>query len=246
MVYYTFKPYSGSFENTLYFHDLETLETREVYLYREAPVTFDVGDRAIFWNHSSCGSFQYYDIEEDRIITASEYQVWSTKAWSDYIAWHNCVPEQNMVINLGTQEVRNLDEEMNLDPANKSCYLHTGYDEIVALVDRVRDVPEPGQAAHLWLYDLETRVQRRITSEAAKWTWGGMPILNCQWALITLDYGKNGTTIRHYPNAMLNLVEAGILDENCRLIPGPPLEFTLEEFISACGFTLENYTSYYD
>jgi len=246
MVYYTFKPYSGSFENTLYFHDLETLETREVYQYPEAPVTFAVGDLAIFWNHSPCGSFQYYDIEEDRVITASEYQVFATSAWGDYIAWNNCVPTQNMVINLRTQEVRNLDDEMNLDPANKSCYLHTGYDEIVALVDRVREVPEPGQAAHLWLYDLQTRVQRRITSEAAKWTWGSDSRFNCQWAVITLDYGKNGTTIRHYPKAALNLVEAGILDENCRLIPGPPLEFTLEEFISACGFTLENYTSYYD
>ncbi len=247
MSYNQYIPGSTPLAVTIMFHDLETLETREVYHHWEAPITFAVGDRAIFWNHSPCGSFQYYDIEQDQIVTNPDYRVFATAAWGDYIAWGDCTPPYaNMVINLRTGEVRNLDEEMNLDPANKNCVLHTGYDDIVALVDRIRDVPEPGQAAHLWLYDLQTRVQRRITSEAAKWTWGGMPIINCQWALITLSYGKNGTNIRHYPNAALHLVEAGILDEDCRLIPGPPLEFTLEEFILSTGFTLENYTSYYD
>ncbi|PKN45719.1 MAG: hypothetical protein CVU59_08230 [Deltaproteobacteria bacterium HGW-Deltaproteobacteria-17] len=222
-------------------HDVNTQDTRLIDDQHEAPIQVAIGDRAVFWNYGPCGTFQYYDIARDVIVENPAYNVGAAIAWGKYIAWDNCVPSGSYVLDVDTGIVRILDEELNLNPDNEMMNLHTGYENLVALVDRGRDVPEPGTATHLWLYDLDTRVERRITSEAARWYWGLFPIINCEWAIITLAYGKNGTNIEHYLRAALNLQQAGILDENCHIIPGPPIEFTLEEFITASGFTLAGY-----
>ncbi len=222
-------------------HDINTQETRLIDDQHEAPIRVAIGDLAVFWNNGPCGAFRYYDIERDLIVENPSYNVGAAIAWGKYIAWDNCVPSGSYVLDVENGEVRILDEELNLDPDNEKMSLQTGYENLVALVDRARDVPEPGTATHLWLYDLDTRVERRITSEAASWYWGLLPIINCEWAIVTLAYGKNGTNVEHYLRAAMNLQQAGILDENCHIIPGPPIEFTLEEFITASGFTLEGY-----
>ncbi|MBU1242331.1 hypothetical protein KKD52_06020 [Myxococcota bacterium] len=246
MIYFQYEPNASPLLVQIMFHDLETLETREVFRYTDSPITFAIGDRAIFWNYGPCGSFRYYDIERDEIVENTDYQTFVAIAWGKYLAWSNCSPLQEMVLNVETGEYRNLDEELNQNPETRNYSIHTGYENLVAFVDRAREVPEPGQAAHLWIYDLDTRTERRITSEAAKWTWGGFDIINCTWAIVALDYGKNGTLVNQYPRSALNLQEAGILDANCHVIPGPPVEFTLEEFILASGFTLEGYNPLYD
>ena len=235
----TLDPYF--YENTLVYHDLNTLETREFWTFHDSPLTIAVGDRAIFWTYAPCGNFRYYDIERDEVVTNENFNVFAAIAWRKYIAWGNCFPYQMMVLNLETGELRRIDQELDLDPDNHTYAIHTAYEHLVAAVDKRREIANPGVESHLWLYDLDTRVERRITSESAKWTWGSHRILNCRWAILTLDYGKASTTIFHYPKAALNLVEAGIVDEDCHLIPGPPLEFTLEDFLLATGFSLEGY-----
>ncbi len=246
MLYFEYDPNGSPLLVRMMFHDLNTQETRLIDDQHTAPMVRAIGDRAVFWNYSPCDTFQYYDIARDMVVENPAYNVFAAHAWGKYIAWDNCVPGGSYVMDVESGVARILDEELNLDPNDNQMSIHTGYENLVALVDRARDVPEPGTAAHLWLYDLDTRVERRITAEAAKWTWGGYPIINCEWAIITLMYGKNGTTIEQYPQAALNLQQAGILDENCHLIPGPPVEFTLEEFITASGFTLTNYNPLYD
>jgi len=245
MLYFEYDPDASPLLVRMMVHDLNTLETRLIDDQHEAPMVRAIGDRAVFWNYGPCGTFRYYDIEREIIVENPAYNVFAAQAWGKYIAWDNCIPSGSYVLDVETGAVRILDEELNLDPNDNQMSLHTGYENLVALADRARDVPEPGTAAHLWLYDLDTRVERKITSEAAKWTWGHEPILNCDWAIITLDYGMNGTNLRHYLSGALNLKQAGILDENCHLIPGPPIEFTLEEFITASGFTLEAYNPSY-
>ncbi|MBU1410208.1 hypothetical protein KKC22_01710 [Myxococcota bacterium] len=235
----TFDPYF--YENTLVYHDLNTLETREFWTANDSPLTIAAGDRAIFWTYAPCGNFRYYDIERDEIVENADYSVFVAHAWNQFISWENCDPFHVMVFNVETGQLRRIDEELNLDPANHTYAIHTAYDNLIAAVDKTREVANPGVDSHLWLYDLDTRVERRITSESAKWTWGSMKILNCHWAIVSLNYGYNGTTVKHFPKAALNLVEAGIVDGACHLIPGPPLDFTLEEFILASGFTLEGY-----
>jgi hypothetical protein len=241
MLYFAYDPAARPLIVKIMLHDLNTLETRVIDDQHESPIVWAIGDRAVFWNYGPCGTFRYYDIERDVIVENPAYNVGAAIAWGKYIAWDNCVPSGSYVLDVETGIIRILDEELNLNPDNVMMNLHTGYENLVALVDRARDVPEPGTATHLWLYDLDTRVERRITSEAARWYWGLFPIINCEWAIVTLAYGKNGTNIEHYLRAALNLQQAGILDENCHLIPGPPIEFTLEEFITASGFTLEGY-----
>jgi hypothetical protein len=245
MLYYEYDPVARPLLSRMMVLDLNTMENRLIDDQHEAPMVEAVGDRAVFWNYGPCGTFRYYDIEREVIVENPSYNVFAAQAWGKYIAWDNCVPSGSYVLDVETGVVRILDEELNLDPNDNQMSLHTGYENLVALADRARDVPEPGTAAHLWLYDLDTRVERRITSEAAKWTWGSRPVINCEWAIVTLMYGKNGTNIEHYPRAALNLQQAGILDENCHLIPGPSIEFTLEEFITASGFTLEGYDPSY-
>ncbi|PKN21868.1 MAG: hypothetical protein CVU65_16045 [Deltaproteobacteria bacterium HGW-Deltaproteobacteria-22] len=241
MLFFEYDPDARPLLVRMMVHDLNTLETRLIDDQHEAPIVVAIGDRAVFWNFGPCGTFRYYDIERDVIVENPAYNVGAAHAWGKYIAWDNCFPSGSYVLDVETGVVRILDEELNLDPENNKMSLFTGYENLVALVDRTRDVPEPGTATHLWLYDLDTRVERRITSEAARWYWSSYPIINCEWAIVTLAYGKNGTNIEHYLKAALNLQQAGILDENCHLIPGPPIEFTLEEFITASGFTLEGY-----
>ncbi len=241
MLFFEYDPDARPLLVRMMVHDLNTLETQLIDDQHEAPIAVAIGDRAVFWNFGPCGTFHYYDIGSDVIVENSAYNVFVAHAWGKYIAWDNCVPSASYVLDVETGTLRILDEELNLDPDNNMMSIHTGYESLVATVDRAREVPEPGTATHLWLYDLDARLERRITSEAARWYWSGDPILNCEWAIVTLAYGKNGTNIEHYLRAALNLQQAGILDENCHLIPGPPIEFTLEEFITASGFTLDGY-----
>jgi len=246
MLYYEYDPVPRPLLSRMMVLDLDTMETRLIDDQHEAPMVQAIGDHAVFWNYGPCDTFRYYDLERDLIVENPAYNVFAAHAWGKYIAWDNCIPSGSYVLDVETGVVRILDEELNLDPNDNQMSLHTGYENLVALVDRARDVPEPGTAAHLWLYDLDTRVERRITSEAAKWTWGSDTRVNCEWAVVTLMYGKNGTNLEYYLRAAMNLQQAGILDENCHLIPGPPIEFTLEEFITASGFTLEGYDPIYN
>ncbi len=245
MVYFEYDPDASPLLVRMMFHDLNTLETRLIDDQHETPMVFDIGDRAVFWNYGPCDAFRYYDIERDLIVENPAYSVFAAKAWGKYLAWGNCSPIGQYVMDVETGVVRILDEELNLDPETRYA-IHTGYENLVAAVDQSREVPEPGKAAHLWLYDLDTRVERRITSEPAKWTWGGYKIINCEWAIVSLQYAKDENWVITYLGAALNLQQAGILDENCHIIPGPPLEFTLEEFITASGFTLEGYDPVYN
>ncbi len=245
MFYFEYDPAVRPLLVRIMLHDLTTQETRLILDGREAPMVRAIGDRALFWNYGPCDPLRYYDFERDLLVEDYDYSVFAAHAWGKYLAWDDCLSMESYVLDLNTGTLRNLDAELNLDPETKYFAIHTGYENLVASVDRNREVPERGTAAHLWLYDLDTRVERRITSEAAKWTWGGLPVVNCDWAVLSLDYGKNGTNQFHFVQAALNLQQAGILDENCHLIPGPPIEFTLEEFITASGFTLEDYDPIY-
>ena len=245
MLFSEYDPDASPLLVRLLVHDLNTQETRLIDDQHEMPMVRAIGDRAVFWNYGPCDVLRYYDFERDLLVENPEYSVFAAHAWGKYLAWSNCIPTESYVMDLETGTLRILDEELNLDPETKWLLIHTGYENLVALVDQSREVPERGTAAHLWIYDLDTRVERRITAEAAKWTWGGDPIINCEWAIVTLAYGKNGTVQEQYPQGALNLRQAGILDENCHLIPGPPVDFTLEDFITASGFTLEGYDPVY-
>ncbi|MFH2005920.1 MAG: hypothetical protein ABI333_04945 [bacterium] len=72
----------------------------------------------------------------------------------------------------------------------------------------------PGNSRDLYLYDLETGINRRLTMESMP--WGGLRP-SCQWLIYAEALGYQLAKLYAW-----NMVAAGVLDQDCHVIPCDP------------------------
>ncbi|MFC1482459.1 TolB family protein [Myxococcota bacterium] len=108
-----------------------------------------------------------------------------------------------------------IEEQITDDPADQVMIRGLGGNFLVWQDYRHSGGTFPGYATDFYFHELSTGISRRLTLEARE--WGIHKPVSCQWLMRVQVYGEHQGVIYAW-----DLVTAGVLDQNCHLIPCDP------------------------